>query len=748
MAKLRAFFPLLLTAALLVGAAASYGVVSSQSANGQFDTDGDGLIEVSNLEQLNAIRYDLDGDGRPDANSNADAYAAAFPGTVCNQGCNGYEVARSLDFDDPASYASGTVNAKWTSGDGWLPIGNVDNGFTANFNGNGYTISNLYINRTTQFNDPGAVGLFGYAWEDISDVGIIDANVAGIDHVGVLVGHGRIKISSVYATGIVSGEGYSVGMIAGGAGAISDSYANGTVSGDDSVGGLAGGVVTISDSYANSTVSGNNLVGGLAGSAGNISSSYATGTVSGYEFIGGLAGSVGSAPEICLTCGISRSYATGEVSGEYSVGGLAGIVRIGGTISGSYATGNVSGGFSVGGLIGGGDGRDLYVTISGSYATGNVSGGFSVGGLAGSNVGEIRGSYATGGVSGDEYVGGLVGYADAITASYATGSVSGDEYVGGLVGEASTITASYATGNVSGNELVGGLAGSADTILISYSTGKVTAKKENVGGLVGGNEGGSITAIGGYWDVQTSAQMTSAAGEGKTTAELQSPTGYTGVYEAWRIDIDNADQDFDQSTGVDDDFWDFGTSSQYPALKADFNGDGVATWQEFGQQVRERPTPTPTPTPRPTATPAPTPTPTLTPTPEPTPIPTLTHTPTPVPANTPTREPTATPVAPADTPTPEPQATSALPAATTEATTAAAPQAADTPTQPARIVTVVVTATPSSATEAAPAAESGGGICGLPSGDSTIGASAGSLLLLLAPLGMIWGLKRRGRRGQ
>jgi hypothetical protein len=27
-----------------------------------------------------------------------------------------------------------------------------------------------------------------------------------------------------------------------------------------------------------------------------------------------------------------------------------------------------------------------------------------------------------------------------------------------------------------------------------------------------------------------------------------------------------------------------------------------------------------------------------------------------------------------------------------------------------------------------------------------MGASAGSLLLLLAPLGMIWGLKRRGQR--
>ena len=39
----------------------------------------DGLIEVGSLDQLNAVRYDLDGNGQP-PNDNAAAYAAAFPG--------------------------------------------------------------------------------------------------------------------------------------------------------------------------------------------------------------------------------------------------------------------------------------------------------------------------------------------------------------------------------------------------------------------------------------------------------------------------------------------------------------------------------------------------------------------------------------------------------------------------------------------------------------------------------------------
>ncbi len=135
--------------------------------------------------------------------------------------------------------------------------------------------------------------------------------------------------------------------------------------------------------------------------------------------------------------------------------------------------------------------------------------------------------------------------------------------------------------------------------------------------------------------------------------------------------LDNADQDFDPSTGADD-FWDFGTSSQYPALKVDFDGDGVVTWHEFGSQGRPTPTPTPTRTHTPTPSPTSTPIPTSTPTPTATPIPTSTHRPTPSPTATPTPEPTPTPTVtptPTDTPTPEPTATATPARPPTEAAT-------------------------------------------------------------------------------
>lgn len=75
-----------------------------QQASGDYDADDDGLIEVANLAQLDAIRHDLDGDGSPTP-ANPDTYAAAFPGAAAGMGCpelsgcTGYELVSNLDFD-------------------------------------------------------------------------------------------------------------------------------------------------------------------------------------------------------------------------------------------------------------------------------------------------------------------------------------------------------------------------------------------------------------------------------------------------------------------------------------------------------------------------------------------------------------------------------------------------------------------------------------------------------------------------
>ena len=258
-----------------------------------------------------------------------------------------------------------------------------------------------------------------------------------------------------------------------------------------------------------------------------------------------------------------------DVTGKVNVGGLVGTLPGSGFITGSSVTGRVQGTEKVGGVVGHNRG-----VISGSRAAADVSGTTSVGGLVGHNEESISSSHATGEVTGATAVGGLVGLNwDSITASYATGEVNGEEQVGGLVGRNSVfagIIASYATGRVSGTTRVGGLAGdNLESITASYATGPVSGETL-VGGLTG-FVNGSVTAS--YWDTATSGVATSAGGAGVTTTALQAPTGASGIYRTWSADR-----------------WHFGTDAQYPALTVDFEGNGTATWQEFGYQLRAGPT--------------------------------------------------------------------------------------------------------------------------------------------------------------
>ena len=268
-----------------------------------YDSDDDGLIEISNLEQLNAIRHDLDGDG----SSHDAAYASAFPGidpaTYCpSDGCSGYELNASLDFDNAASYASGSVNTAWTTGSGWSPI----NLFNATFDGNGHTISNLYSKSN---------GLF-----------LRIKNAATVRNVGIV----DVSVDAAASSNNLCGQ---VGGLTG-------------------VGGLVGdNVGIVSASYVTGSVSGHNNVGGLVGlnrASSSVSRSYSSASVSGNAAVGGLVGcNQGS------NASISSTYAIGSVSGSNNIGGLVGFNRVQSKIGSSYAIGSVSGsGNNVGGLVG------------------------------------------------------------------------------------------------------------------------------------------------------------------------------------------------------------------------------------------------------------------------------------------------------------------------------------------------------------------------------------------------------------
>jgi len=124
---------------------------------------------------------------------------------------------------------------------GWNPIGDYDYfkdvEFNGTFDGNGYEISNLYIDR------PGAdyVGLFGGIDEaKVTDVGIVDANVSGYINVGGLIGENDGSVNNSYATGNVSGNEGVGGLVGSNYGTVENSYATGDVNGVSGVGGLVG----------------------------------------------------------------------------------------------------------------------------------------------------------------------------------------------------------------------------------------------------------------------------------------------------------------------------------------------------------------------------------------------------------------------------------------------------------------------------------------------------------------------------
>ena len=273
-----------------------------------YDDNGNGLLDIRNTTQLDAMRYDLNGDGKVDSAANAAAWAAAFPSPAQGMGCprtspadvqpvyacTGYELRQNLTFDENSDGSITSADDDfWHSGKGWLPVGDSASPYAATFQGNGHTISHLYIRRSGT-GDAGALGLFGVVGSsgDISGLGLLAASVAttATDRMaGTLAGVNLGSVSVTYAYGSVAGGGGTTGSAAaaGGlvgrnSGAVTASYAVVSASGGASaqVGGLAGqNRSRISYSYAAGAVSGGTSasIGGLVGvnaGAGRVSNSY------------------------------------------------------------------------------------------------------------------------------------------------------------------------------------------------------------------------------------------------------------------------------------------------------------------------------------------------------------------------------------------------------------------------------------------------------------------------------------------
>ena len=274
----------------------------------------------------------------------------------------------------------------------WTPIGNSFSDallegsnyriFAGNFDGNGYTISNVSIGSETAPLEADVFGLFGATAGKISNL--------NLDTVSI---HGVAKIASIGA-----------------------------------VIGFAGGLVGYSGGYIE-----NCHVTGLTMDMSAPSNVYAA-----AYCVGGLVG-VLDETQLINECSVSGSIT--EKAGKGSIGGLIGelgkAAKI--TYSRSDVTVNVKadsrGGANVGGFIGKGNGKtDAERIIRNCYATGNVTGGAYTGSFAGGLWGlNIKNCYASGNVSqAAAAMASFVGtdasdpnYYGSITSCFAIGSVTG-----------------------------------------------------------------------------------------------------------------------------------------------------------------------------------------------------------------------------------------------------------------------------------------------------------------------------------
>ena len=169
------------------------------------DLNGNGLIDITNRDDLNKVRFNLAGTSLKES---AADIRGAFGGCP-NKLCRGYELKNDINL----------------SGFDWTPIGGADTGtFTATFNGNGFEISHLTF-KATRYD----VGFFGKATGStvrIESLGITHASIVQNDglnpaylpdnsqYAGILVGYfGNGTISNCYAKGIIIGKENTGGLV-------------------------------------------------------------------------------------------------------------------------------------------------------------------------------------------------------------------------------------------------------------------------------------------------------------------------------------------------------------------------------------------------------------------------------------------------------------------------------------------------------------------------------------------------------
>lgn len=195
------------------------------------------VVEIRNWHELSAINEDLRGS---------------------------YILVNDLD-EATAGYAE-VAGPEANEGRGFRPLGrSYITLFRGTFDGGGYTISRLYIDRPKA----NYVALFGFlsSQAKVENVHLEAVVIRGKNEVGALAGENMGEIVNSSSTGNVAGRTLVGGLVGCNDGQLSFSHSTVNVNGQCCVGGLAGmNCRVIINSYASGSVAGEqHSVGGLVG---------------------------------------------------------------------------------------------------------------------------------------------------------------------------------------------------------------------------------------------------------------------------------------------------------------------------------------------------------------------------------------------------------------------------------------------------------------------------------------------------
>lgn len=469
----------------------------------------------------------------------------------------------------------------------WNPIGqNNTNAFKGIYDGDGHTISGMFINNN------GNVGLFGYvsgATAVVRNVIIsADSYVNGYGDVGGIAAkiddNATVEncVNNAYIVSNNACMGGIVGTLQ--TSKIKNCTNNGSIFmlGDsgttNAVGGICGRTtknnIEISGSYNNGKVfsklaeSTGGIVGKVEdGSNINITNCQNRGEVceAGTK-VGGIVGKAESVPGLT----ISKSNNSGKVSGTKQVGGIVGVLSGGSNllVTDCYNTGHVLGSIDVGGIVGW---QGSNTTVTKCYNAGFIYGLGMVGGV----IGEIMGGSTSNTFLSNSYNAGNVGVSG-------TNTDGGTRVAGGVVGCSANAKVSYCynIGNVSldkvttAPQLMGGIAGSdatsqqGDNIIINcVNSGRVSSNESDGKAVSAGIISNRTKKVNNcYWNTTFNANATF-----RGTALGSDSAGYAGsslftdeaFYRSTRYWCDNEAWDVDQIWGVNRDI-----NSGYPFLRS------------------------------------------------------------------------------------------------------------------------------------------------------------------------------------